>query len=392
MNGTVKQLSAWSLAAALALFSIGCGTAREDKVSSATAAAPAASTPDEVKLPVDSPKLKRIHVTAVENAPVPIDEVVSPGKVEANPNRLSHVVLPVSGRVTGVSVKIGDFVRQGQSLMTIESADIDAAISASQQAAAALVQTRAAEIKAQADLDRVRDLFEHDAVAKKEVLNADAVLTQAKAAVEQSQASVQQANRRLEIYGVQPGQFGQRVAVRAPIGGKVLEMNIVPGEFRNDTSASVMTIADLSTVWVTADVPETSIRLINKGERVSIDFAAYPNEVFTGRVTQIADLVDPQTRTVKVRCELDNRDGRLRPEMFGRMRHTEKLETHPVVPGSAVIQESGRNVVWLNTAPGTFRRVAVELGTRMDGKISINRGVTAGDQVVTDGVMLLKAN
>lgn len=376
----------------VAAASLACRGADEPRAAQKQAPTPAAANPDNISIPADSPKLSRIRVEPVQIAQVPIDEVVSPGKVEANPNRLSHVTLPVSGRVASVPVRMGDFVRQGSTLITVESPDIDAAISAYQQAQAGMVQARAAELKTQADLDRSRDLFEHDAIAKKEVLNADAVHTQAKAAVEQAQASVQQAKRRLEIYGVQPGQFGQRVAVRAPISGKILEMSVVPGEFRNDSNSAVMTIADLSTVWVTSDVPETSIRLINPGEHVTIEFAAYPDEQFQGRVTQISDVVDPQTRTVKVRCELENKQGRFRPEMFGRIRHTEKVESLPVVPASAVIQESGRTAVWLRTGPGEFQRARVELGTRMDGKVAINQGVKAGDQVVVDGVMLLKAN
>ena len=102
-------------------------------------------------------------------------------------------------------------------------------------------------------------------------LNAESMLTQSKAVVEQASAGVQQCRRRLEILGVEPGQFGQRVSVRAPISGKVLEMNVVPGEFRNDLSAPLLTIADLSSVWVTSDVPETSIRQIQVGEPITIE-------------------------------------------------------------------------------------------------------------------------
>lgn len=348
--------------------------------------------PNRVTFPNDSPKMGRIQMEATKMAEVPEDEVNSPGKVESNPNRLSHVVIPMAGRIVSVAVRIGDFVRQGQTLLTVESPDIDAAISTFRQAEAQLTQARAAQTKAQADVDRVRDLFEHQAIAQKEVINAESLLTQAVASVEQVQASIQQARRRLEIFGVTPGQYGQRVSVVAPISGKVLEMNVVPGEFRNDTSNPLMTIADLSTVWVTSDVPETSIRLIQVGESIAVAFAAYPDEVFRGRVRQIADTVDPQTRTIKVRAELDNRQGRLRPEMFGQIRHVERLVSLPTVPASAVLQEEGRNVVWKETQPGHFQRVAVELGGRTGERVAVLKGLLAGDRVVTGGVMLLKAN
>ena len=113
--------------------------------------------------------------------------------------------------------------------------------------------------------------------------------------------------RRLAVLGLTPGDFKQEVVLRAPLAGKVLELSVVPGEFRNDTSASVMTIADLSTVWVTSQVPESYIRFVQVGEHVEINLVAYPGETFQGRVSRIADTVDPQTRTVKVQAEMDNR-------------------------------------------------------------------------------------
>ena len=367
----------------------GCGDKGPDPKASAPAIAP---NPNRVSIPPDSPKLRQIKVEPVVTDNVPADEVTSPGKIEVNPNRVAHISLPVAGRVVTVGVKIGDFVRQGQSVLTVESPDIDQAVSAYQQAQAGVLQSRAAQTKARADLERARDLFEHNAVAQKEVLNAESLHTQAGAAVEQAEAGLQQARRRLEIYGVRPGEFGQRLTVHSPISGKVLEMNVVPGEFRNDTSAAVVTIADLSTVWVTADIPETSIRFIDTGERVSVEFSAYPSESFTARVTQIADMVDPQTRTIKVRAELNNPDGRLKPEMFCRIHHIDRFETRPVVPVAAVVREEGRNVVWRESGAGVFERVDVEPGAPAAGRVAILSGLSAGDRVVTDGVMLLKGN
>src|SRR5581483_2065110 len=124
--------------------------------------------------------------------------------------------------------------------------------------------------------DRANDLFGHNAVAKKDVLTAENALAQSKAAVEQAQAAIDQAERRLVILGLKPGAFGQKVTVPAPISGKVLEMAVASGEYRNDTNAAVMTIADLSTVWVSSDVPESQIRFIDVGERIDVTLAAFP--------------------------------------------------------------------------------------------------------------------
>ena len=136
----------------------------------------------------------------------------------------------------------------------------------------------------------------------------------------------------------------------------------MPGEFRNDTSASLMTIADLSTVWVTSQVPESYIRFVQVGERVEINLVAYPGETFDGRVSRIADTVDPQTRTVKVQAEMDNRDGRFRPEMYGSIHHVESTATMPVIPAAAVVQDGNRTIVFVERRAGTFR------GTRRVGR------------------------
>ncbi|HYZ85743.1 MAG TPA: efflux RND transporter periplasmic adaptor subunit [Bryobacteraceae bacterium] len=343
-----------------------------------------------MRIPSDSPKLKRIAVQAVQMRDLPMQEVTSPGQIDVNPNRLAHVGIPVPGRIASVAVRIGQAVRQGDPILTIESPDVDSAISTRLQAEANMTQAQAAARKAQADADRIRDLFEHEAAARKDLLNAEAQLVEAQSSLEQARVAATQARRRLEMFGVNAAEFGQRMTVRAPISGKVLEMNVVPGEFRTDTAASVATIADLASVWVTADVPETAIRLIQIGEALTVELAAYPGETFRARVTQIADTVDPQTRSVKVRAELANAHGRLRPEMFGRIRHVEGSTRQPVVPVAAVV-EDGRQYVWKEIQPGIFERIAVQTGIRSRGLVAITAGLSEGDRVVVGGVMLLSA-
>jgi cobalt-zinc-cadmium efflux system membrane fusion protein len=375
--------------AALSVIMSGCGHDAEAQKQNATALSAPASSGDSVEIPPDSPKLKRLRVAPVQTAEVPVEEVTSPGKIELNPNRLAHISLPVPGRVSTVDVRIGQAVRQGAPILTIESPDVDSAISSRIQADAAVSQAEATANKAQADEDRTRDLFEHNAVPRKELLSAEAQMVQAQAGLEQAKAASAQARRRLEILGINAGEFGQRMIVRAPISGKVLELNVVPGEYRNDTGDPVMTIADLSTVWVTADVPESAIRLIRPGELLTVELSAYPNEVFRAKVTQIADTVDAQTRSVKVRAELSNSDGRLRPEMFGRIRHVEGMSAQTVVPVSAVLEDSGRRYVWKETRPGTFERTPIETGTRIGNELAVSSGISPGDRIVMDGLMLL---
>ncbi len=369
----------------------GCG--REEKkttdISSPSSSA-MSETPGLVAFPPDSPMLARIHVAPVQSQELPTEEVTAPGKIEANPNRIARVGLPVTGRITSVLVQLGDMVTQGQPLLTIESPDANEAMSAFLQAEASVTQAKATLEKGQVDLARLNDLYAHDAVAKRDVLDAQNVVTQAKATLEQAQAGRAQALRRVEILGLKLGVFQQAVVVRAPLSGKVLELNIVPGEYRTDTAVAVMTIATLSTVWVSSEVPESAIRLIQVGAQVEISLVAYPGETFLGRVSRIADTVDLQTRTVKVWAEMENPQGRFRLGMFGSIRHIEAVQAVPVVPVGAVIQGNSHSVVFVERNPGQFQETPVTLGKRAGDVVPILSGVHVGERVVVDGVMLLK--
>lgn len=359
-------------------------------VQQAPRAAPAAGS-GRVVIAADSPKLAQIRVLPVETALVAVGRVTAPGKVEANSNRISRVFLPVTGRVVSVLVRTGDFVRRGQPLLTVESSEIDSAVSAFQQAEAGVTQAESALAKARLDLDRTKDLYAHGAVPLKEVTNMEAILVQAQAAVEQARAAEEQARRRLQLLGAVPGMFGQQITLRAPISGKVLDLSVVNGEYRNDLSDALMTIADLSSVWITSDVPETDIRHIRANSPITFELAAYPGETFRGRVTLIGDLVDPQTRTVKVRSEIANPDGRLKPEMYGTAQLAEETELRPVVPASAIFSHAGRPCVWRESERGVFERIPVETGAQTADRIPVMSGLRAGDRVVADGVMLLVA-
>ena len=374
--------------AAVLVSGVGCG-----KENNATASIPRSMAKDDPRLvviPPDSPMLGQIRVEPVRTADLPTEEVVVPGKIEVNPNRVSHVVMPVTGRVVSVLVKLGDAVTEGQPLLAIQSPDADTAMASYLQAEASVTQAKATLAKAQADFNRLTDLYEHKAVAKKDVLDANNTLTQTKAAMDQVQAAREQTVRRLRLLGLKPGDFRQQVIVRAPLTGKVLEINVAPGEYRNDTNASLMTIADLRTVWVVSDVPESYIRFIDVGERVEISLVAYPGETFEGRVMRIADTVDPQTRTVKVRAEMDNTSAHFRPEMFGSVHHIDSMEPTPILPVGAVIQGGGQSVVFVEVGPGRFQQTEVTVGKRKGDVVPLLNGVQAGERVVVDGAMLLK--
>ncbi len=379
-----------SLLFSFLLFS-GCGEKKAAEPAKAEAPKGPVMHGNSVELPGDSPMLNQIHTAAAVSQQVPTEEVDAPGKIEADPNRMSHVVLPLSGRVSSVSVHLGDYVNRGQTLLQIESPDADLAMSTYMQSEAAINTAKSMVLKAQADYDREKDLLQNSAVAQKDVLTAESALSQAKASLDTATAVREQSERRLTLFGLKHDQYGQKVEVKAPISGKILEISVAPNEYRNDTNASLMTIADLSQVWVSSDVPETKIRFIQLGEQVDLQLEAFPDRVFHARVKRIADTVDPTTRTIKVQAELANPGGQLRPEMFGRIRHVESMKSMPVIPLTAVVQGAGQDLVYRATSKNVFERTPVTLGIRLNDQVAVSSGLRAGDRVVTDGVMLLKA-
>jgi membrane fusion protein, heavy metal efflux system len=298
--------------------------------------------------------------------------------------------MPVPGRITRLLTGLGDSVRQGQTILSIESPEVGTAAAALQQAEARLSESRAALAKAEADLARTRDLHEHRAIAQKEVIVAEAALAQAQSEVQQSEAMRREALSRLKILGLRADDFGQEVPIRAPVSGKVIEISVAPGDFRTDTSAPLLTIADLSVVYVAADVPESQIRLIHLDETIDVTLTAYPQDSFRGRVARITDIVDPQTRTIKVLAEMPNPHGRLRPEMFAQIRHQENFRTLPVVLSEGLIQSDGRTAVWVQRSSGWFEQVRVEAGRPQRGVVPILSGLSGGEHVVVDGAMLLE--
>lgn len=368
----------------------GCGRSEAPASSAALRAPEATRNTNFVTIPPDSPQAKQMRLEPVRAADVPADEVAAPGKIIINPNRTSKLLLPIAGRIVGVTAHLGDAVSQGQPLVAVESPDADAAVAGYQQAQAAERQAQATLTKAQTDFDRTKDLYQAQAVAEKDFVAAQNDLAQAKAALETARAGREQARRKLEVFGLNPVDFHQRTLARAPISGKVLEISVASGEYRNDTSAPLMTIADLSTLWVSSDIPESAIRLIHVGDRVTITLVAYPGETFSGRVTRIADVLDPQTRTLKVYVEMPNSQGRFRPEMFGTIRHGGAARTLPVLPVSALVQEYGKSVVFVERGPGRFERREVTIGTRSGDVVPVLKGLQVNERVIVDGAVLLK--
>jgi cobalt-zinc-cadmium efflux system membrane fusion protein len=348
-----------------------------------------AAKPAIITIPADSPQLRQLRSETVRIASVPKDEIVAPGRIVFDVGRVSRVLLPTTGRVSRVLVRLGETVAAGQPLLELDSPDAESAIAECRQAEAILSQARATLTKTQADYERIGDLLVHKAVARKDLLAAENELAQARAALEQANAALAHCRRRLEILGLRPGEAGQKVTVRATLAGKVIDLAVTEGEYRSDTGTPLMTVADLSTVWVTSEIPENSIRFVEVGERVQVELVAFPGEVFDARVTRIADTVDSKTRTIQVQAELRNPNGRLRPEMFGRIRHSHAPQSLPVVPAQAIVRGALGSFVFVERGPGIFERIMIQTGEPASGAVPVLQGLKPGDRVVVAGAMLL---
>jgi len=306
------------------------------------------------------------------------------------------VLPPVQGRVLVVSVKLGDTVAEGQPLVTLNSPDADAAISAYLQADATLRQAKVTLAKTETDLQRARNLLQYQAISEKDVLAAQNDFAAARAALENAEAARAQALRKLTLLGLTPTDLQQAVVVRAPIAGVVTDISVTPGDYRAavssaaDVTTPLMSIADLSTVWVSSDVPEPFMRLIHIGEAVEITFVAYPGEKFTGRVARVGSTLDPQTRTLKVQVDLLNPARRFVPEMFGTMRHAGPARRFPAVSAAAIVQEYGRSQVFVERGPGQFERRVVTTGVRTGDVVAITSGLDMKSRVIVDGAILLR--
>ncbi|MDE2440814.1 MAG: efflux RND transporter periplasmic adaptor subunit [Betaproteobacteria bacterium] len=297
-----------------------------------------------------------------------------PGRLVWNEEKTVRVFAQVGGRVQSIAVDIGAPVKIGQPLAILSSPEYSQALADARKARAdAQVATQA--------LERNRVLREAGVVAEKE-------WQQAEAAAIATKAEAERASRRVADLG---GEGDGTYTLRSPLAGIVVERNLNPGqEFRPDQSGSpLFVITDLTTLWIQLDAVETDLARLKKDEPLLIESKQYPGERFKGIIRHVADFVDPNTRTVKVRGEVPNTDRRLKGEMF--VNALVELEPNAAlrVPAAAVFLFGKQRYVFVEEATGRYRRQAVEAGTERDGLIDIYAGVQEGDKVVVEGCLHL---
>ncbi len=352
------------------------GCHRDTPAESASVPPPAVIRDGErLRVPEGSPVRARLRVERVEPRSVR-RSLDAPAELEADPARLARVTAPLPGRIVQLFVRFGDSVQKGQPLLELDSPDLVAAQTDFLRAKSALAQS-------QRTLLRQQDLRQAGIGAVREV-------EQAQTDHDLAHSELERATLRLKLLGIDPGALGRPLLVRAPLTGRIVEYKVAPGEYRNDLADPLMTIADLSLVWVTASVQEKDIRRVAPGEDAQVTLGAYPGEVWTGKVLFVGDLLRPETRTIPVRVALANDDRRLRPGMFGSTRFTESAAPELVVPPAAVVLLGDASFVFVEVAPLVFERRRVTPGAVIEGLSLISHGLRAGERIVVENAILLQ--
>ncbi len=391
---TRLPLTAWLPAAALILTAAGCSSAPEPATQAAAAeAAPKSS--DVVQL--DAAAQTRAGLVLEEARLVQrTDTVEAPGIVALNETRTARVGSLVEGIVVEMKAQIGDRVRANQLLASMHSHAVHDAWAGYRKAKAdeRRLQT---ELRFATDaLERAERLFNDKAIALQELQRTQTNRVSADEALNMGKTEVRRSEEELEHLGVTngedpSGESGEQVPVKAPFGGIVLERLVTQGTAVNP-GQQLFVISDLSTLWVLAELDEAHVSGAQIGRPASVRVAAYPTEVFQGKVTYIGETVNPKTRRITIRCEVPNPDGRLKPEMYATVQVGESAPREVVaIPASAVQTLSGQASVFIAEADGRFRARAVELGAERDGLIDVKRGVQQGERVVSAGAFILKS-
>ena len=367
------------LLALVCLAAAGCKTAPTE---------PAAAPPPNGQVWVTDQQLTDGHI-AVQPVGVHAvgNDVVTSGKVTFDDLRVAHIFSPVTGRVSRILADPGARVKKGASLVAIQSPDVGNAFADLSKAEAELTAV-------QHDFQRTKELYEAHAGSQKDFEAAQDNYSKAKAEIER-------ARQKARLFrGGGADAVTQEFVLRAPIEGEVIARNVNPGaevqgQYSGGTAAELYTIGELDRVWVIADVFEMDLARLKKGANVTIRVVAYPDQLFSGVVDWISDLLDPTSRTARVRCEVENPKRQLKPEMYATVTiGVPGLETL-AVPINAILRLADQTTVFVEqgrTPDGRLRFVrrlvsaGDDEGTSM---VPIAHGLQAGERVVTSGAILL---
>ena len=315
------------------------------------------------------------------------------GTVQPIDSRLSPVRALARGRVQEVLARVGDRVSSGQVLARFDNIEAGELLSQQESARAELEKLKVQAAAQAKQVERSRRLVDIGAAAQKDYELAEAEQQGLRQSIRAQESVIEGIAARLRRFGVEAGGGRSPVltTIRAPFGGVITKAQIAAGEVV-DTDHDLFTVADLSRVWVQAEVYEKDLGRIRMGQPAFVTVDTYPDERFTGKVSYISDILDPQTRTARVRCEVANQQVRLKLDMFASVQVPTTFSREALaVPVSALQQVEEKNVLFIQTAPTKFEMRPVQTGKTIGGLLEIVSGLKAGENVVTQGAFHLKS-
>ncbi|HEY0522420.1 MAG TPA: efflux RND transporter periplasmic adaptor subunit [Stellaceae bacterium] len=370
-----------------------------DKASGSAAATAASAESDSGAFRPTAEQLAAMTIRPVEQRTFRTEESAD-GKIAIDEDRATPVFSPYAGKVTRLFVKPGDRVARGAPLFAIEASDMVQAQNDDIGAITALSKARSQLNLAQTSERRQRDLYEAKAVARKDWEQSQADLSAAQNDVRAAETALGAARNRLRILGKtdqevatfeSKGTISPETVITAPIDGIVTQRKVGPGQYISTGATDpVYTIGDLSTAWLIANVRETDAPKVHPGDAVEVRVLAYPDRVFNARITYVAPTVDPQTRRLPVRAEVENADGMLKPEMFASFAIVTGADVAlPAVPQEAVVYEGDKAHVWVARDNGSIVARDIEPGRASDGMIAVRDGLKSGEKIVTRGGLFI---
>lgn len=340
-----------------------------------TAAAPALD-PYSIEMEVSS--LPQFKLTAIGSAPV-VDTLRVAGKIDFDEQRLARIGATVTGRVLDIDATLGQSVAKGDVLARLNSSELS-------EQQLEYVKARARMELNRRQAERAKALFDADVIGAAELQRRESEFSI-------SRAETRAAEDQLRLLGVSTavlnrlgteGGVSPVTPVTASLGGVVVERKLSTGQVVQPAD-TLFVVADLSRVWAVAQVPEQQIGLVSVGQPVSIEVPALNNERLVGKLIYVGKTVNPETRTVLVRSELDNRDGRLKPAMLASMLILAKPMPKLVVPASAVVRDGDGDYVFVQENERIFRLIPVKLSPEVDGVRPVLSGLNDGAKVVVEG-------
>jgi cobalt-zinc-cadmium efflux system membrane fusion protein len=351
-----------------------------DKMTSFSAKASSSATPQLFNIPQD----QMSHVQVVTVKPTTLTRVLRlTGAVAYNAFNTTPVITQVGGPVSRILVVPGQHVRAGEAMLNVSSPDYSQLLDA---------YLKAADSFRLADKNyaRAQDLYQHHAIAERD-------LEQAESDRNQAQADLNAAEQGMKILGIKnPGDLAKapssaEIPVLAPIAGEVVERLVSPGQVVQGGQTQAFTISDLSTVWVLANVYQSDLAYVRSGDDVAVETSAYPGS-FHGRISYVSPSLDPNTRTLQVRIVVDNPGEKLKKDMYCTVTVTAGTMTNILaVPDASILRDDNNQpFVYVAVGANQFGRRDVDVGQSQDGQTQILKGISIGERVVGAGSLFLQ--